>query len=31
MVTMPAVGCVYSNYFQFCVRVTKADYGPGRE
>ncbi|HEX5219767.1 MAG TPA: hypothetical protein VFZ59_09385 [Verrucomicrobiae bacterium] len=24
--TTPAVGSVYSNYFRFCVRATKADY-----
>lgn len=30
MVAVPAVGSLYSNYFQFCVRVTKADYEPNQ-
>jgi hypothetical protein len=31
MAAVPAVGSVTSNYFQFCVRVTKADYDPNKE
>lgn len=31
MAAAPVVGCVYSNYFQFCVRVTRADYDPNKE
>jgi hypothetical protein len=28
MVAMPQVGGLYSNYFEFCVRITGADYDP---